>query len=168
MDWVVSNRSDPRAIPIADRHYSRQSIGAPNFVPPGRCFVLITPEANALWATSWPFAKYVRHAWAGAWMNSFFRNESQGQYLSSGLIRQAVAATRWRWPKVPDLGMVTFIDRDKVKHKRDFGRCYLKAGFHICGETKGGLLALQLNPEDMPEAIVPEQAQNALFDLEAC
>lgn len=31
------------------------------------------------------------------------------------------------------------------------GRCYRKAGFRPCGMTKGGLVALQLLPEDMPE-----------------
>lgn len=52
----------------------------------------------------------------------------------------------------PDLGMVTFVDRSKVRGKRDFGYCYRKAGFVPCGETKGGLLALQLLPADMPAA----------------
>jgi hypothetical protein len=46
---------------------------------------------------------------------------------------------------------VTFVDRGKVKKKRDFGYCYLKAGFDVAGETKGGLLALQMLPEAMPE-----------------
>lgn len=51
--------------------------------------------------------------------------------------------------------MVTFIDRGKVKHKRDYGRCYLRAGFKPDGETKGGLLAFRIAPEDMPEAVEP-------------
>jgi hypothetical protein len=51
--------------------------------------------------------------------------------------------------------MVTFIDREKVKHKRDFGRCYLRAGFERDGETQGGLVAVRLRPENMPEPISP-------------
>jgi hypothetical protein len=161
---------------MADRHYNRQKIGAPNFVPPGRCLVLKagTPEqlsspgtGAAFWVTSWPFAEYVRHSWAGAWMCSAFRNEGAG--LSSELIIEAVAATRWRWGETPDLGFVTFVNRDKVRRKRDFGRCYLKAGWRECGETKGGLLALQLLPCDMPPAKAPHGAgepdeQFSLFD----
>lgn len=72
--WQPSNRADPRAAAIADRHYNRQKIGAPQFVPPGRCMVL-RHDDDALWVTSWPFAEYVQHAWPGAWMNSCFRKE---------------------------------------------------------------------------------------------
>lgn len=148
--WRVSHRFDKAALPLADRHYNRQKIGSPQFVPPGRCLVLLSTDCKALWVTSWPFAQYVKHAWAGAWVNSMFRNE--GQQLSSHLILAAVQHTRFQWPEIPDLGMITFINRDKVRKKRDFGRCYRKAGFRVTGETKGGLLALQLLPEEMPDA----------------
>lgn len=169
MEWHQSHRADPRGVPIADRHYNRQKIGSPQFAPPGRCFVLLTKAADALWISSWPFAMYVKHAWAGAWINSCFRNESD--LLSSELIRQAVAATLWKWKEPPSLGMITFVDMQKVKRKRDFGRCYRKAGFELakcpihqthdphcasCAhQTKGGLLALQLPVHRMPEAKEP-------------
>jgi len=149
--WEISNRCDPRARELADRHYNRQSVGAKNFVPPGRCLVLWTP--NAFWVSSWPFAEYVRHEWGGAWVCSAFRNEGAG--LSSELIREAVAATRWKWPDVPGLGMVTFVNADKVRNKRDPGRCFIRAGFKPCGETAGGLIALRMVPSDMPEAEPP-------------
>ena len=155
MRWALSHRCAPGPRAIADRHYNRQSIGADNFVPPGRCLVLSHP--SAFWVTSWPFAEYVKHAWAGAWVCSAFRNEGAG--LSSELIREAVAATRWRWPDVPELGMITFVNTDKVRHKRDPGRCYLRAGFRRCGETKGGLIALQLPPQEMPQAEMPHGGQ---------
>jgi hypothetical protein len=153
MLWHLSHRADRRALPIADRHYNRQKIGTPQFVPPGRCLVLLTKDADALWVSSWPFAEYVKHEWAGAWMCSCFRNESL--HLSSELIRQAVAVTRWKWPLVPPLGMVTFVDPTKVRRKRDFGRCYLRAGFVNVGKTKGDLVALQLSPDRMPTAEPP-------------
>jgi hypothetical protein len=156
--WHLSYRADPRAVPIADRHYNRQHVGSPQFVPPGRCLVLLTESADALWVTSFPFAKYVKHAWAGAWINSMFRNESS--VLSSDLIREAVAITRTRW-EVPELGMVTFVDSSKVRRKRDPGRCYRRAGFRVVGHTRGGLLALQLLPAEMPEPIEPLPYINA-------
>lgn len=151
MTWTRSNRADPAALPLADRHYNRQKPGNPQFVPPGRCVVLLSD--GALWVSSWPFAQYVKHAWAGAWVNSCFRRESGP--VASQLIREAVAATRWVWGDPPELGMVTFVDRSKVKRKRDWGRCYRRAGFRPCGETKGGLYALQLLPEDMPAPEAP-------------
>lgn len=122
-------------------------------MPPGRCLVLLNTTAEAFWITSWPFAAYVKHAWPGAWVCSAFRNESA--LLSSELISQAVAATRWYYGEPPDLGMITFVDPAKVRKKRDFGRCYRKAGFREVGATKGGLVALQLLPAEMPEALKP-------------
>lgn len=160
MRWALSHRFDPVGAAIADRHYNRQKVGSPQFVPPGRCLVLLAGDA-ALWVTSWPFEEYTKHAWAGAWVNSCFRNEGAG--LSSELIREAVAATLWKYGNPPPLGMVTFIDPGKVRKKRDFGRCYRRAGFRHVGETKGGLVALQLLPEDMPQAEAPIEAQYALF-----
>jgi hypothetical protein len=148
--WRHSHRFDPVARDLADRHYNRQKPGTPQFVPPGRCIVLLAGwPATAFWITSWPFAEYTRHRWAGAWVCSAFRNEGAG--LSSELILAAVAATRATWPEVPALGMVTFVDRNKVRPKRDPGRCYLRAGFEHDGETEGGLVALRLRPERMPE-----------------
>lgn len=159
--WEVSHRADATVVPLADRHYNRQKIGSPQFAPPGRCLVLATPERDAFWITSWPFAEYVRHAWAGAWVCSAFRNESP--HLSSDLIRDAVAASRWRWPEVPELGMVTFVSTKHVRKKRDWGRCYRKAGFRPCGFTKGGLVALQLMPCDMPAPSAPAVVSLPLF-----
>jgi hypothetical protein len=110
--------------------------------------VLKTPDTRAFWITSWPYAQYVKHAWAGAWVCSAFRNESD--VLSSLLVRDAVAATLAAYGPAPELGIVTFVDARKVRKKRDPGRCYLKAGFRKVGETKGGLIALQMLPHEMP------------------
>jgi hypothetical protein len=165
--WYVSHRADPRANVVAKRHYTCQSPDSPQFVPPGRCLVLRTADYDALWVTSWPFADYVRHAWAGAWVCSLFRNESAGRYLSSDLIREAVAVTRFVWPDVPVLGMVTFVDTGKVRRKRDPGRCYRRAGWQVCGETKGGLVALQILPDAMPEPMEPAYGVRQLSFLEA-
>jgi hypothetical protein len=133
---------------LADRHYNRQKPGTPQFVPPGRCIVLLTEDATALWVTSWPFAEYVKHRWPGAWINSLFRRESGPQ--ASDLIREAVAATRFAWGDPPSLGIITFVDASQVRHKRDPGRCYLRAGFAAVGETQGGLRAFQMLPDAMP------------------
>lgn len=157
MNWELSNRADREVLPLADRHYNRQKIGSPQFVPPGRCIVLLSKNRDAFWVTSWPFAQYVKHAWAGAWVCSAFRNE--GPTLSSDLILEAVSITRGIWPRIPQIGMITFIDTTKVRKKRDFGRCYRKAGFVEAGYSKGGLLALQLHPNRMPQPIVIDRLQ---------
>lgn len=82
---------------------------------------------------------------------------------ASTMIREAVAVTRWKWPDVPDLGMVTFVDAGKVHHKRDPGRCYLRAGFERDGKTEGGLIAVRMRPEVMPEPCAPMGTTVELF-----
>lgn len=157
--WRESHRADVEAVALADRHYNRQHVGSSQFVPPGRNLCFATTDARAVWTTSWPFAEYVKHAWAGAWVNSIFRNE--GPVLSSDLILEAIACTRWTW-EPPPLGMVTFVDAGKVRRKRDPGRCYRRAGFEHVGYTKGGLWAFQLLPDAMPEPVEPLRVQQVL------
>ena len=118
VDWLLSNRCDPEIKPLADRHYSRQNPNSPNFVPPGRCLVLKSVCRTAYWVTSWPYAKYTKHAWAGAFVCSAFRNE--GDLLSSKLIEMAVAMTKGYWPDIPELGMITFVNTKKVKKRTRF------------------------------------------------
>jgi hypothetical protein len=156
MIWYLSNRADPRARDIADRHYNRQKPGAPQFVPPGRCLVLFVP--GAFWITSWPFGQFVKHAWPGAWVCSAFRRE-YGDMIASRMVEDALAATRWRWPEVPNImcscgcwvAMVTFVDGSKVRHKRDLGRCFRRAGFVACDKTtKAGLTVLHIDARAIP------------------
>ncbi len=166
--WRWSHRADPRALPLANRHYNRQTHGSPQFVPPGRCVVLLTDDADALWVTSWPHPQYVRHAWAGAMLCCLFRREPHCPHRASDLIVAACAATRTYWPDLPDLGMVTFVDPTRIRRKRDPGRCFRRAGFTPVGHTAAGLVALQLRPEDFPAPIParPRYAhgQGDLFD----
>jgi hypothetical protein len=56
------------------------------------------------------------------------------------------------------------VDAGKVRHKRDPGRCYRKAGFEHVGFTKDvGLWAFQLTPEQMPDPIEPAEPAGSLF-----
>lgn len=160
MYWRLSNSADSDVRPMADRHYSRQTIGATQFCPPGRKLVLKC--TGAYWTTSWPFAEYVRREWKGAWLCAAFRRESNCQYRATELIVQAIAATRWKYGTPPEDGMVTMIDERKVRPtkvhgKNVYGWTYRKVGF-VDAEpprTKGGLLVLQLHPDKMPEPAMP-------------
>lgn len=168
MPWQLSYRADPVARDIADRHYNRQSPGSAQFVPPGRCMVLLHSTQKAVWVTSFPFPEWTQHDWAGAWINSLFRNEGAGQ--SSTLIREAAAHTRWfhantdSWATdaPPDEGLVTFVDADEVASENP-GYCYQCAGFSRVGYTQGGLHVWQLPPQEMPEPTPPTHSQLKLF-----
>ena len=93
-------------------------------------------------------------------MCSMFRNEGAG--LSSELIREAIAATKYNWPDIPPLGMVTFVDTKKVSSQNP-GYCYKHAGFKRVGKTKSGLVALQLLPKYMPAAAPAIGIQESFF-----
>jgi hypothetical protein len=152
MRWCLTWRADPRLAALADRHYSRKSHGASQFAPPGSVVCLITADGLAgwvTWRTDYPDADWLRDAWCC----TLFRNEGGG--LSSSLIREAVAATRAKWGEPPSGGTVTTVDASKVRHKRDPGRCFLRAGFYRLPElTKDrGLVILRLAVADHPPAL---------------
>lgn len=156
MNWLLSHQYDSRAAHLADRHYSRQRIGTPKFTPPGRKLVLITEDASAVWVTSWPFPEYVKRAYPDAWICTIFRNESP--ILSSELIREAVAITRWKYGEPPASGMITMVDPRKVQAEIP-GWCFRRAKFKHVGETKrAGLLIFQITPARMPEPAAPNGA----------
>ena len=87
-------------------------------------------------------------------MCSIFRNE--GPDLSSELIREACAITRFFWTIEADPWIITFVDPAKVRRKRDAGRCFLRAGFTRVGTTKkSGLLVFGLCASDVPDPMPP-------------
>lgn len=162
--WEVTTRADPAARQIADRHYSRQKIGTPQFVQPGRCIVLIDRSLPAVWVTSWPL--FVRHDWPGAWNNSLFRNEGHGQ-RASDLIRSAVAATRAFW-QPPANGIISFVNPERVqgvvvRSRRIYGWAYWRAGWRHVGYTRTGLWVWQQMPDFMPPPAPASRTQGRLF-----
>jgi hypothetical protein len=168
--WELSHRADPECLPVVDQHYSRQKPGTPQFVPPGRCIVLKAMdrgEVKAVWVTGWPETRYVKHEWAGAWVNNVFAKVG-GPWLASEMIRAAVAVSRWiaagldNWGIPPALGLVSFVDASKVR-SRNPGYCYLCAGFTRVGMTKGGLISYQMLPPLMPEPMPPRERQILMF-----
>lgn len=157
MIWRKAHRFDKQACALADRHYSRQKIGSPQMMPPGSCRVLVATNGKAVFGLSFPKAEYVRHAWPGAWVVSIFRNEEAGP-LASSMLREALAIMQTEYD-VPLLGCVSFVDPRKVRGVKERGElvkgfCFKRAGFRAVGETKGGLIAWQMLPHEMPPPMV--------------
>lgn len=160
MEWMVTHQYDSRCADLADRHYSRQTIGSKKFSPPGRKLVLVTPDGKATWVTLCPEERYVHREYPDAWACTIFRNETG--ILSSQLIREAVAATIWKYGTPPASGMVTMVDASKVACEIP-GYCFKRAKFKHVGYTKRhGLHILQLTPAKMPE---PEAPIGALWEV---
>jgi hypothetical protein len=159
--WSISTCGDFAARVFAVPHYSRQSPDGKLGGPARQLVLTIGDPILALWISTYTLPEYTDHRWPGAWQCTMFRNNGGG--LASDLIREAVSATRACWGDPPELGMITFVDADKVRHKRDPGRCYLRAGFARDGKTQGGLLCFRMTPTAMPLARAPAGYQYQLF-----
>jgi hypothetical protein len=112
-------KTDPRAVALADRHYSRQTPGAAQFMPPGRTLVLLADRCV------WGVCENRDPAGAKRCRVTIFRNE--GSRLSSELVTAATRATlAWM---TPGLVLETEVDRTRVRAKADPGYCFLCAGW---------------------------------------
>lgn len=135
--WRQVTKWHRGAVEMADRHYSRQSVGSDQFLPPGRTLVLFAegPTGAAVWAA----VENLDPVGTLRFRCTIFRNESG--LLSSSLIMGATAHTqtrwhrRWGWTGLPRL--TTEIDPQKVRRKRDPGRCFIRAGWHYVGMVRG-------------------------------
>lgn len=67
------------------------------------------------------------------------------------------------WGPLPLAGFVTHVDADRVRRKRDPGRCFLRAGWARVGETRGGLVVLRLSPCPATEPISAQGTNRSLF-----
>jgi hypothetical protein len=56
--------------------------------------------------------------------------------------------------------LFTYVDASQVRHKRDPGRCFLRAGFRYCGLTKSGKRILECVQSTSPEASVTPTVLN--------
>lgn len=139
--WEVVRRSDPRARALADRHYSRQTPGAAEFMASGRTLVLLGPDAV------WGAIENLDPAGAPRWRVSIFRNE--GTILSSDLIAEATRVTYAWWESHyrarPIVPLQTEVDPARTRAKRDPGRCFRRAGWREVDQRRG-LVILEAPP----------------------
>ena len=127
-DVIVSRDGDPELREMADRHYSRKSVGRPLFIGPGRKIVLRNPEGT--WVFAWRKSDLREDGQTG-WECTIFRNESK--LLSSEIILACEKYVSGR--------MFTYINAKKVRSCNP-GCCFKKAGWKYDGKSKGGLVRL--------------------------
>jgi len=118
--WFKVSKFNQEARKIADRHYSRQSVGDKQFVAPGETIVLLSYDLKALFV--WRKAKYRQDNQKGVEC-TIFRNE--GKSLSSDLIKEA---EQFAWKRWKNERLFTYIDSDKIKSTNP-GHCFIKAGW---------------------------------------
>lgn len=116
---------------LADRHYSRRTVGARQFLYSGRKLVLRDTDGLVLFAWIWPDPTMRMDGQVG-YNNAIFRNESAR--LASDIILEAEAAAFQKWG--PNR-LYTYIDAGQVRSPNP-GYCFKKAGWKYVGLSKGG------------------------------
>jgi len=143
--WLFAKDGNDTGRAIFDNHYSRYRYADGRkpllYVGPGEKMVLISPDALALFI----WRKFISMDQQDGVSCAVFRNE--GPLLSSDLIR---AADRLAWDRWPGARLYTYVDPLKTRHKRDPGRCFLRAGWVHHGWSKGGLRILHHLPNSEP------------------
>ena len=145
--WCVVRDADPRAYELMKRHYSfhayrdgrRQdpaNYSRRRFVGPGERMVLLTPQCDALFV----WRRFIDKSGQTGINCAVFRNEST--ITSSDLIREADAIADLCWPSQRHY---TYVRAAAVK-SRNPGWCFICAGWHRVGTTKGGLIILARCP----------------------
>lgn len=139
--WIQIRDGNPTAMAIFARHYTaRKRRRIFQFVGPGEQIVLLSPDALALFV----WRKFISDSGEAGVNCAVFRNEGSASGKSSELIEAAKSIAWRRWPGER---LYTYVDPLAVRHKRDPGRCFLKAGFKRCGLTKDGKLILDCQPQ---------------------
>lgn len=127
MDWQRVKKSDPGAITLADKHYSRLAFGRQGgqLGPPGRLICLATPGRDAVWVSHWPYA-HLALDHLDAFRCTMFHNASG--YLASDLIRRAREITCAEWGPAPL--WLTWIAPDLVSSPNP-GYCFKVDGWEL-------------------------------------
>lgn len=135
--WLLIHDGNPTAMGLFLRHYSAsRTRKLYQFIGPGGKMALLTPDALALFA----WRRFISDAGETGVNCAVFRNEGSSAGRSSDLIRAACVLAWERWPGER---LYTYVDAAEVRHKRDPGRCFLRAGFRYCGQTASGKLILE-------------------------
>lgn len=140
--WMPIRDGNRTALGLFDRHYTADRAHVrrvAQFVGPGEKYVLLTPDARALFV----WRKFIDDADDGSGKRqegvncAVFRRE--GGPRASDLIRAADALADERWPGERHY---TYVNAGNVRSSNP-GCCFLAAGWRRCGFTRGGLLILE-------------------------
>lgn len=129
---LVTDKFDHDCRLLADRHYSRRTVGDRQFMPPGRTIVIRNSEGSILFGWNWQF-EFKRADRQSGYCCTIFRNESA--LRSSDLILQCeeIAVRRWGRRR-----MFTYVLPHGVRSPNP-GYCFKCAGWQFINKTIAGL-----------------------------
>jgi hypothetical protein len=127
---VAVKRTDTESRLLADRHYSRQTPGAREFMGNGRTLVLRNQAGTVVFG--WLYPKSGLHVLDGV-ACTIFRNESQRR--SSEIILEAETHALAKWPDLKQFW--TYVNPSPVRSPNP-GYCFKVAGYkHVSTSTRG-------------------------------
>ena len=141
--WQVTTKADVRPRLLADRHYTRQTVGHPMWTRPGYNQILYLEQksgraaAFCWWRPKWEDGRpgTIRKDGLRCIECTLFRNETR--FRSSDLIRAAVEMVL-TWDRALDVewpdGLITGVNSKATQGGRNElsqpGRCFLEADWH--------------------------------------
>jgi hypothetical protein len=127
-ELIKTNHFDPEMAMLADRHYSRRTVGARQFLYSGRKLVIRDAAGDVLFGWMYPEEDKRMDGQKG-YNCAIFRNESARKSSEIILECEKMAFDKWGPNR-----LYTYIDPAKTRTikchgKRAVGFCYLKAGW---------------------------------------
>lgn len=130
--WREAHKFDRTGARLADGHYSRRTVGSPQFMPPGQTLVLVTHDDASVfgWWRPHPASGIRSMNGLDGWTCSIFRRT--GGASASGLILEAEAALLAADLGCGPDGLLTYVWDAKVASGNP-GYCFKVAGWHTAG-----------------------------------
>jgi hypothetical protein len=129
---------------LADRHYSRRTVGARQFLYSGRKIVI--RDALGLVLFGWMFPDPDKRMDGQVGYNcAIFRNESQRRSSEIILECEQIALNKWGPNRV-----YTYVNPKKIRSANP-GYCFKMAGWRKCGESKSGQHLLEKILSQVPQ-----------------
>lgn len=130
MSWRLAHKYDRVGAKLADDHYSRRTVGSPQFMPPGETLVLVAENGLAVFGWWRPHPRSGIKAMNGldGWTCTIFRNVPGSGLLASELVLEA---ERWLVTERGNCGpsgLLTYVAPRKIK-SRNPGYCFKIAGY---------------------------------------
>ncbi len=130
---IVTTHFDPEMARLADRHYSRRTVGARQFLYSGRKIVIRDAAGEVLFGWVYPDPAMRMDGQPG-YNCAIFRNESARRSSDIILECAAIAVERWGPGR-----MYTYVNPAKVR-SRNPGYCFKAAGWRNVRGADGGIV----------------------------
>jgi hypothetical protein len=133
---IVTTHFDQECRQLADRHYSRRTVGARQFAYSGRKLVLRDALGDVLFVWMYPDPALRMDGQVG-YNCAIFRNESARRSSEIILEAEQFAVAKWGPGRA-----YTYVNPKKIRSSNP-GYCFKRAGWTQIGFSQGGMVLLE-------------------------